>query len=122
MQEVLQPRATTGLVLLTAGADHHAPQANLDLALESLRAVSSPHVVQRSSLEQFGHELVKRAEDADLPVVRGELRDSYGYTWTLQGTLGSRAHLKRRYAQVERLLLREVEPWAAMARRGDSVD
>ena len=122
MQEVLQPRATTGLVLLTAGADHHAPQANLDLAFESLRTVSSPHVVQRSSLEHFGHELMKRAEGVDLPVVRGELRDSYGYTWTLQGTLGSRAHLKRRYAQVERLLLREVEPWAALARRRDSVD
>lgn len=122
MREILQPRATTGLVLVTAGADHHAPQANLEMAIESLCTVSSPDAVQRSSLDRFGHELVRRAEGVDLPAVKGELRDSYGYTWALQGTFGSRAHQKRRYAQVERLLVRDVEPWAALARRRDNID
>jgi len=92
------------------------------MAIESLRTVSSPDAVQRSSLDHFGHELVRRAEGVDLPPVKGELRDSYGYTWALQGTFGSRAHQKRRYAQVERLLLRDVEPWAALARRRDNID
>ena len=49
--------------------------------------------------------------------MRGELRDSYGYTWTLQGTFATRAHEKRMNARAERLLLRETEPWAALASR-----
>ena len=36
--------------------------------------------------------LLDAAAGRTLPVVVGELRDSYGYTWTLQGTLGTRAH------------------------------
>ena len=59
-----------------------------------------------------------------MPVITGELRDSYGYTWTLQGTFATRAHEKRLNATAERLLSREAEPWAALsalaARRGDS--
>ena len=47
--------------------------------------------------------------------VTGELRDSYGYTWTLQGTLGTRAAQKRTNARLERALLRDVEPWLALA-------
>jgi len=47
--------------------------------------------------------------------VRGELRDSYGYTWTLGGTLATRAHQKRRNALLERALLRDVEPWLVLS-------
>ena len=123
MRSVLAPRSTTGLVLLTVGADHHAPQANLDLAIESLRGVALPDAIERSSLGRFAVDLVERAPRDSLPVVHGELRDSYGYTWTLQGTFSSRSSLKRRYALAERLLLRDVEPWAALARRrADGVD
>ena len=123
MREVFERRAATGLVLLTVGADHHAPPANLDAAIEALKQVAAPDVVQRSSVAEFGRELVDRAMRYSLPVVHGELRDSYGYTWTLQGTLGARAALKRRYALTERLLVRDAEPWAALARlRGDAVD
>ena len=121
--DVLGPRAATGLALLPAGADHHAPQANLADAIAALTAAASPHQVVRSSLGEFGQELIRRAGTVALPVVSGELRDSYGYTWTLQGTLSSRSALKRRYAQVESLLLRDTEPWAALARMfGDGVD
>lgn len=123
IRDVLAPRATTGLVLLTAGADHHAPQANLEAAVAALKSVAAPDLIERSSLAQFGRDLLERTAQASLPTVKGELRDSYGYTWALQGTFGSRAQLKRRYAQVESLLLRDVEPWAALARvLGDGVD
>ena len=47
--------------------------------------------------------------------MHGELRDSYGFTWTLGGTLATRAQQKRRNARLERLLLRDVEPWAAVS-------
>jgi alpha-mannosidase len=123
MREGLASRATTGLVLLTVGADHHAPQANLEAAIAALKTAAAADTIERSSLARFGRDLVERSAQSVLPAVKGELRDSYGYTWTLQGTFGSRAHLKRRYARAESLLLRDVEPWAALARvRGDSVD
>ena len=123
IRDVLGPRSVTGLALLPAGADHHAPQARLDDAIASLSAAASPAVIARGSLAQFGRELVERAGEQPLPVVQGELRDSYGYSWTLQGTLASRAALKRRYALTERLLIRDAEPWAALARlRGDGID
>jgi hypothetical protein len=123
IREVLAPRATTGLVLLTVGADHHAPAANLVAAIEALRTTARPDAIERSSLAQFGQELSQRTVSAALPFVRGELRDSYGYTWALQGTLGARAGLKRRYARAESQLLRDCEPWVALARRlGDGID
>ena len=50
-----------------------------------------------------------------LPTIAGELRDSYGYTWTLQGTFATRASQKRANAIAERSLLREAEPWSALA-------
>src|SRR5205085_4233578 len=53
-----------------------------------------------------------------LPIIGGELRDSYGYTWTLQGTFGTRAHQKRSNATLERMLVRDVEPWIALEERG----
>ena len=122
MRQVIEPRAVTGLVLLPVGADHHAPQANLEASIAALAQAAAPHVIARSPLAQFGSELVERAARVALPEVSGELRDSYGYAWTLQGTLGARAALKRRYARVESLLLRDVEPWAGLARRRDDVD
>jgi mannosylglycerate hydrolase len=118
IRDVLAPRSVTGLALLTVGADHHAPQARLDDAVAALSAAAQPVVIARSSLAGFGRELAARAEKASLPPVHGELRDSYGYTWTLQGTLGARAELKRRYARVEREMVRDVEPWTALARIG----
>ena len=123
MREVLGARSTTGLSLLTIGADHHAPGVNLLEAIAELDNVARPDRVERVSLSRFGRELVERVRQQQVPQVRGELRDSYGYTWTLQGTFSARAALKRRYAQVESLLLRDVEPWTALARlAGDGAD
>ena len=123
MREVYESRATTGLVLLPVGADHHAVPLNLEAAIDALTRAAAPDSIHRSSLAGFARELVERAARNSIPSVRGELRDSYGYTWTLQGTLAARAALKRRYALTERLLIRDAEPWAALARlRGDGVD
>ncbi|MDQ6828170.1 MAG: hypothetical protein M3081_04830 [Gemmatimonadota bacterium] len=112
----LAPRATTSLLLLTNGADHHAPQHDLAGALEALRIAAHPDRVTRSSLTRFAGELLDAATVAKLPEIAGELRDSYGYTWTLQGTFGTRAASKRRNAIVERTLVREAEPWSALAK------
>lgn len=123
IRAVLGPRAATGLALLPVGADHHAPQANLDDALHALARAAAPVPVSRSTLAAFASDLSERCDTSAVPQVRGELRDSYGYTWTLQGTFASRAASKRRYAQVERFLVRDVEPWAALARfRADGLD
>lgn len=121
-RQVLAARATLGVTLWPAGADHHAPPADLNARIALLGRVALPDRVVPATLGTFAEELVGRAAGRRLPVVRGELRDSYGYAWTLQGTLGARAGLKRRAAAVERFLLRDVEPWAALAflRRGRS--
>jgi alpha-mannosidase len=115
MRAELAPRATTGVVLIPHGADHHARQIDDAAAVGALIAGANGDHVHASSLTAFARALVQSTEHASLPVVRGELRDSYGYTWTLQGTFATRAHEKRLNASVERLLLRDAEPWAAMA-------
>lgn len=117
IRDVLAPRASLGVTLLLNGADHHARQPNLARAAEALARAAFPARVRRSTLRAFVEDLERRARAAPLPTVSGELRASYGYTWTLQGTFGTRAHQKRRNARVERLLVRDVEPWAALVRR-----
>lgn len=117
MRDELAPRSATGVLLVPNGADHHAPQRHLAEALDALARVSGDDDVRRSSLRRFAAALIERASDESLPFVRGELRDSYGYTWTLQGTFATRAHEKRLNARVERLLEREAEPWSAFAAR-----
>jgi len=113
----LRPRSRTRVMLLQNGADHHSRQSNARAALEALRAAAAPTRVEPSTLRAFAAEVVHRARSLDLPAVHGELRDSYGYTWTLQGTFATRARQKRRNAHAERLLIRDAEPWAALAAR-----
>jgi alpha-mannosidase len=118
IRAVLAPRAATGVVLVPNGADHHARQRRQREALASMAAAAGAtgDALHASSLGAFADAVVDRARTRDLPVVSGELRDSYGYTWTLQGTFASRAVQKRRNARAERLLLRDAEPWSALAR------
>ncbi len=121
MREQLAPRTTTGVVLLPHGADHHARQVGHADAVHALETAGVNDTVHRSSLRAFQRALLARAETATLPLAEGELRDSYGYTWTLSGTLATRAHEKRLNALAERALLRDAEPWNALAsRRGPS--
>ena len=115
LRSVLGERSSTGVVLLPNGADHHALQPDLGEALSTLRSVANADVIVRESLGAFADRLVRAAQQCDLPVVVGELRDSYGYTWTLGGTYGTRANQKRANARAERALLRDVEPWLVLA-------
>jgi mannosylglycerate hydrolase len=119
MRAELAPRSATGVVLIANGADHHARQSHLREATTLLAAAARPDVIHPSSLRAFAEQVVATARSVDrpIPVVSGELRDSYGYTWTLQGTFATRAHEKRANARAERLLVREAEPWAALAAR-----
>ncbi|HWP01889.1 MAG TPA: hypothetical protein VNL96_00385, partial [Gemmatimonadaceae bacterium] len=116
IRAALATRSTLGVALLTCGADHHALQRDLTNALARLNDAAAPDAsLVASSLSDFAAVLVARAAARTLPVVSGELRDSYGYTWTLQGTLATRSALKRQFRRVEWLLLRDTEPWAALA-------
>lgn len=116
MRDVLAPRARLGVLLVQNGADHHARQLAHREAADALAAVAQPDVVMPSSLSAYVDDALRAARAADLPEVSGELRDSYGYTWTLQGTFGTRAAQKRLNAHVERALVRDAEPWVALAR------
>lgn len=116
----MRPRAATGVALLLNGADHHARQHRQRAAVAALAAAARPDVVRATTLRDAAAAIVDRARRAALPIVEGELRDSYGYTWTLQGTLGTRAAQKRRNALAERLLVRDVEPWLASTVDGGS--
>ena len=115
LHAALSTRNESGVLLVLNGADHHARQSGLDDAVNALRSAAAPQIVLRSSLRQFAAALDTATRDAELRSVRGELRDSYGYTWTLQGTFATRAYQKRHNARIERLLTRECEPFAALA-------
>ncbi len=115
MRRELVPRSATGVILVPNGADHHARQLRLNDALTALERAGGSDHVHRSSLREFAHRLLNQSATVELLTVRGELRDSYGYTWTLQGTFATRAHEKRLNARAERALVREAEPWAALA-------
>ncbi|MEO8879349.1 MAG: glycosyl hydrolase-related protein [Gemmatimonadaceae bacterium] len=118
LRDLLAPRATVGHVLIPNGADHHARQLDRADAVRALATVAQPHEVRLTSLGDFARALVRAADASpSIPQVTGELRDSYGYTWTLQGTFASRSSLKRRAARAERALLRNTEPWVALAER-----
>ncbi|MEO8621134.1 MAG: glycoside hydrolase family 38 C-terminal domain-containing protein [bacterium] len=118
IESVLAPRAAAGVSLLFNGADHHARQRNLGAALNALQSAASPVRVHATSLGAAARALLDASTDARIPETVGELRDSYGYTWTLQGTLATRAAQKRRNAMAERCLVRDVEPWIALGASG----
>jgi 2-O-(6-phospho-alpha-D-mannosyl)-D-glycerate hydrolase len=121
IHDQLVSRARLRVALLPNGADHHARQRDLGAAVAALAAAASPVEVRPAPLREFVAAALDGAVAADLPEITGELRDSYGYAWTLSGTLGTRAAQKRRNARAERLLVREVEPWAALAARRTGV-
>ena len=114
---MLHARATVGLALLPNGADHHAQQPDIEGATATLTDIAKPDHIVRTSLGEFANRLLAAIDEqrADLPQIVGELRDSYGYTWTLGGTLATRAAQKRKNAKAERALLRDVEPWLVLA-------
>lgn len=115
LRDILEPRATLGIALLPNGADHHAVQGDRAQAIEALALAAAPVEVVTDTLQGFAERIVSRAASVALPTVRGELRSSPDYVWSLQGTFGTRASQKRANAIAERLLVHHVEPLAALA-------
>ena len=115
LRDAMLHRNSLGVSLLPNGADHHARQRGRVAAIEALAWAAEPDVVEADSLSGFARRLVRAVAGTALAEVAGELRDSAGWTWALQGTLATRAQQKRTNAHVERLLVRDAEPWAALA-------
>jgi mannosylglycerate hydrolase len=120
VRSTLVARASTRQVPIFIGADHHAAHPAIG-RLRSLLAQLEPTSEFRiSKLHDFF--AAASVEANAVPVISGELRWSYGYTWTLQGVHATRADLKRRHAVSELSLGRIAEPLAALAlarNRGD---
>jgi mannosylglycerate hydrolase len=113
VRDVLLGRAATLQIAVFVGADHHAAHRELSRLRLSIAQLEPEAYVRISRLDEFFSAV--RAEGRDLPVLTGELRWSYGYTWTLQGVHATRAPLKRRHSEAELWLARLAEPLAALA-------
>ncbi|MEB3323237.1 MAG: hypothetical protein VKI81_10490, partial [Synechococcaceae cyanobacterium] len=115
---VLVPRAVVPVLLVMNGADHHGLQPDLRKALRALRAVSPDTDVTIGTLDDYFAAVRAALGRADAPAPRrvsGELRWSYGHTWTLQGVAATRTALKQVVAEGAALLTRWAEPQAALA-------
>ncbi|MEO8227796.1 MAG: glycoside hydrolase family 38 C-terminal domain-containing protein, partial [Gemmatimonadota bacterium] len=120
VRNALVSRAASRHVAVFVGADHHAAHPAIGRLRAALASIEPAHEVRVSRLDEM---LAAAREDArGLATIEGELRRSYGYTWTLQGVHGTRAPLKRRNARVELGLERFAEPLAALARRAGGAD
>jgi len=117
---VLVRRAATSHLAVTVGADHHAAPAAIGRVRDLLAALEPNAEVRISRFDEYFRAVEAQANG--VPVLRGELRWSYGYTWTLQGVQATRAPLKRRHAEAELLLERTAEPLAALALAGGRGD
>ena len=115
LREQLVERAATPHIAVLVGADHHTPHPQLPRLRDLLAELEPEHDVRISRLDEFLSAAAASAGPVSLPVVRGELRSSYGYTWTLQGVHGTRTPQKRRNSDLELLLERAAEPLAALA-------
>jgi mannosylglycerate hydrolase len=109
----LESRARTPHVAVFVGADHHAAHPAVGLLRDLLAELEPRAEVRVSRLDEY---LAAASADAgEVPRLEGELRWSYGYTWTLQGVHATRAPLKRLHAEAELALERMAEPLAALA-------
>ncbi len=120
VRDALVQRAATRHVAVFVGADHHAAHPALPDLRQRIAELEPDAEVRISRLDEF---LAAAAADASgIAVATGELRDSYGYTWTLQGVHGTRAPFKRRNALAELHLTRFAEPLAMLARMAGGTD
>ncbi|HET8712261.1 MAG TPA: glycoside hydrolase family 38 C-terminal domain-containing protein [Gemmatimonadales bacterium] len=120
VRATLVERAAGKHIPVFVGADHHAAHPTLGRLRDLLAELEPASAFRVSRLDEF----FQAADVTTARPIEGELRWSYGYTWTLQGAHGTRAPLKRRHGQVELWLERVAEPLVALARlsgvaRGD---
>ena len=114
VRAALVPRAAGKHIPVFIGADHHAPHPALARLRDVLAELEPASAFRVSRLD----ESLQAAETTPggAQPIAGELRWSYGYTWTLQGVHGTRAPFKRRHGTVELRLERMAEPLVALAR------
>jgi 2-O-(6-phospho-alpha-D-mannosyl)-D-glycerate hydrolase len=112
VRATLVERAAGKHIPVFVGADHHAPHPALARLRDLLADLEPASAFRVSRLDEF----FQAADSTPAKLVTGELRWSYGYTWTLQGVHGTRAPLKRRHGQVELWLERIAEPLTALVR------
>ena len=115
VRNILVGRARSRHIAVFVGADHHAPHPALAQLRDAIAELEPGHDVRVSRLDDYLE--AARSDSHDVATIAGELRWSYGYTWTLQGVHGTRLPLKRRNARMEVGLERFVEPLAALAAR-----
>jgi alpha-mannosidase len=108
----LEPRARSAHVAVFVGADHHAAHPAIGRLRDLLAELEPAAEVRVSRLDEY---FAAVSAGDDPPRLEGELRWSYGYTWTLQGVHATRAPLKRLHAEAELALERMAEPLAALA-------
>jgi alpha-mannosidase len=113
VRATLVGRAATRQVPVFVGADHHAAHPAIASLRSGLAQLEPNSEFRVSKLHDFF--IAASAEANAVPVISGELRWSYGYTWTLQGVHATRAPLKRRHGATELSLSRIAEPLAALA-------
>jgi mannosylglycerate hydrolase len=118
LRTTLVQRAAGKHVPLFVGADHHAPHPTIARLRDLLADLEPASAFRISRLDEF----FQAAESTSAKALAGELRWSYGYTWTLQGVHGTRAPLKRRHGQVELWLERLAEPLVALSRQAGGRD
>ena len=118
LRRTLVSRAAGNHVAVFIGADHHAAHPDVPRLRDLLSDIERDSAFRVSRLDEF----CRAVEGGKPPVLTGELRWSYRYTWTLQGVHGTRAPLKRRNSELELWLERFAEPLAALARRAGGRD
>jgi len=118
VRATLVQRAAGKHIPLFIGADHHAPHPTLARLRDLLADLEPASAFRISRLDEF----FQAAESTTATPLAGELRWSYGYTWTLQGGHGTRAPLKRRHGQMELWLERVAEPLVALSRQAGGRD
>jgi mannosylglycerate hydrolase len=112
VRSALVERAATRQIAVFVGADHHAAHPDMPGLQALLGELEPGSAVRISRLHDFF--VAAAAEAAAVSVIAGELRWSYGYTWTLQGVHGTRAPLKRRHAAAELALATLADPLVAL--------
>ena len=117
VRSVLVGRASSPHVAVLVGADHHFVHRDLGMLRQMLAALEPGNDVRVSRVDEFLSAHARLAQG--VVQAEGELRDSYGYTWTLQGTHSTRAPLKRRNSELELMLERIAAPLAALAGGAD---
>ncbi len=111
------PHSHSGCLPLMLGTDHMEPWPGLPAAIRHARERTHALEVEHSTLPRYIQEVRASLGEkgmSALPVVRGELR-ACKRQHLLPGVLSMRIGLKQRNAQIQGLLERWAEPWAAFA-------